>query len=362
MKTITHKEFSVLLSENSYKNDIPSSGHFELTPLCNLDCKMCYVHLQDPTVRERMLTGEQWISIMKEAIAYGMTGVLLTGGEALTHPDFWMIYEYLIQAGVNIRLKSNGILLNEENVERLSKYPPTGIEVSLYGCDSESYLAVTGKDVYDIVTENIKRVIDAGIYLRLMITPSAYMMPWTDRVMEYAKSFGVPVVVNTLLIDAYEESGREKADFDLPVEELLRIREKSNELFPPKYMPKEEEERIYSKVTKRPDISEKGLYCNAGRTCFAVGWDGAMRPCLSFPREIACGYPLKDGFEAAWKQVNQAVKNYEVPKKCHSCEYNTKCHYCPTQHGKYSHSNQCDAKVCEFWQRLWASREESKEN
>lgn len=24
---------------------IPISGSFELTPLCNLDCKMCYVHL-----------------------------------------------------------------------------------------------------------------------------------------------------------------------------------------------------------------------------------------------------------------------------------------------------------------------------
>ena len=24
---------------------IPLHGHFELTPLCNLDCKMCYIHL-----------------------------------------------------------------------------------------------------------------------------------------------------------------------------------------------------------------------------------------------------------------------------------------------------------------------------
>ena len=25
---------------------VPISGSFELTPLCNLDCRMCYVHLQ----------------------------------------------------------------------------------------------------------------------------------------------------------------------------------------------------------------------------------------------------------------------------------------------------------------------------
>ena len=37
---------------------IPLSGLFELTPFCNLDCKMCYVHLnKDQMNGRKLLTG-----------------------------------------------------------------------------------------------------------------------------------------------------------------------------------------------------------------------------------------------------------------------------------------------------------------
>ena len=85
-----------MIQERTREADVPYSGSFELTPLCNLDCKMCYVHLQDPSVRHRMLSGEQWISLIQQAIDEGMMEAMLTGGEAMTHPAFWDIYMYLI--------------------------------------------------------------------------------------------------------------------------------------------------------------------------------------------------------------------------------------------------------------------------
>ena len=43
---------------------VPISGTFELTPLCNLDCKMCYVHLRKEQMRgAQLLSTEQWKSI-----------------------------------------------------------------------------------------------------------------------------------------------------------------------------------------------------------------------------------------------------------------------------------------------------------
>lgn len=77
-----------------------------------------------------------------------------------------------------IRLKSNGILLNKTNLERLKLYPPAGIDISLYGCDSNSYTSLTGKDVFDLT-----------------------------------------VVVNTILFEANENTGRTKKSYDLTVAE-----------------------------------------------------------------------------------------------------------------------------------------------
>ena len=353
MESITLKQFTVLLNRDAYEKALPIFGAFELTPLCNLDCKMCYVHLQNPTVRNRMLRGNQWLSVMQEAIDCGLFSALLTGGEAMTHPDFWNIYMFLIDHGVSVRVKTNGILLNGQNIERFKTYPPHLIDISLYGCDSDSYLAVTGVDAYQRVVDNIRMAIDAGLCIRIMITPSGYMSPWTERVMELAKSFGVKVIVNSVLIEPDENTGRRKQDFDLTESENARIREKRDELFPLKFMSPEEENEIYGSIEKRADIQEKGLYCNGGRTSFAINWDGTMGPCLSFPRDIVCAHPLTDGFETAWHQVNECVRNYTVPDKCRSCRLNTKCHYCPTQHGKMAARHKCDPQVCSYWANVY---------
>ena len=96
MDKLPYREFLAMIKERTREADIPYIGSFELTPLCNLDCKMCYVHLQDPSVRHRMLSGEQWISLIQQAIDEGMMETLLTGGEAMTHPAFWDIYMFLI--------------------------------------------------------------------------------------------------------------------------------------------------------------------------------------------------------------------------------------------------------------------------
>ena len=113
-------------------------------------------------------------TLMDQAIAHGMMIALLTGGEAMTHPDFRKIYMYLIEQGISVRVKTNGIMLNKEAIDLFTEYPPYGVDVSLYGCDEESYSAVTGHDVFRTVSDNIRAAMKAGLHLRIMITPSSW--------------------------------------------------------------------------------------------------------------------------------------------------------------------------------------------
>lgn len=97
--------------------------------------------LADLAVKVRKLTGDQWIGLMGQAIERGMLIALLTGGEAMTHPDFKRIYMFLIEQGISVRVKTNGILLNHDMIDLFAEYPPYTVDVSLYGCDGESYRA-----------------------------------------------------------------------------------------------------------------------------------------------------------------------------------------------------------------------------
>ncbi len=356
MKTINYNKFINEAMKNARETDTPISGSFELTPLCNLDCKMCYVHLTDPTVKARMLSGDEWIALMDQAIDHGMINALLTGGECLTHPDFVKIYMYLIEQGVSVRVKTNGILLNRDMINLFTEYPPYVVDVSLYGCDGESYTAVTGHDVFETVTTNVRAAIAAGLHVQLKITPSAYMLPWVDRIMEYAKTFGAEDVnVNAMLMEANPDTDRRMEDFGMSLEENARIHRKQREMFPraPKTQTEEEAEFMGEIPEKEPHILPSGLYCNGGRTSFAVNWDGTMGPCLDFPRDVICTDVKDIGFERAWREINRGVKDYMVPEECHTCTHNTKCHYCPTQHKSLAAQHRCVAASCD-WRKLQA--------
>ena len=74
---------------------IPVSGTFELTPRCNLACRMCYIRLTPeqmaPIGRER--SAKEWLDIAQQAKDAGMTFLLLTGGEPTLRADFLEIYD-----------------------------------------------------------------------------------------------------------------------------------------------------------------------------------------------------------------------------------------------------------------------------
>ncbi len=356
MNTISYNKFIDEAMKKARETDTPISGSFELTPLCNLDCKMCYVHLTDPTMKERMLSGDQWIALMGQAIEHGMMTALLTGGEAMTHPDFRKIYLYLIEQGISVRVKTNGILLNKNAIDLFTEYPPYVVDVSLYGCDGESYKAVTGHDVFETVTTNVRAAIAAGLHVQLKITPSAYMLPWVDQIMEYAKTLGAEdVSVNVILMEANPDTDRRMEDFGLSLEENARIHRRQRELFPrtPRRQTEEEAEFMGEIPEGEPHILPRGLYCNGGRTGFAMNWDGTMGPCLSFPRDVICADVKTIGFEKAWQEVNRGVKDYVVPEECQKCSHNTKCHYCPTQHRSVAAKHLCVAASCD-WRKLQA--------
>lgn len=357
MDVVSHKQFRQMLADHAREHRIPLQGAFELTPVCNLDCKMCYVHLPEAVAKGRMLSGDEWIALMDEAISAGMIYALLTGGEALTHPDFWKIYRHLNQKGIRIQLKSNGVLLCGENLKRLREMPPDAIDISLYGCNGEAYKAVTGQDVFDRVTENIRAVQDAGIPIRIMVTPCRAMMPWVEETIRFAKSFGVQVRVNGFLTSPRKETERNLDKCGLSVEEYCYVSQITHEILQTEVSLMDEEP--IGKQEKRRAFSENGLSCAAGKSSFIVRWKGQMAPCPVFPEGMFEQKLTRLGFVEAWKQMSYEMESYEIPADCRTCELNEKCFYCPGAHGTDAGKHQCNHEFCRYKHMLESRRGDS---
>lgn len=55
---LRHINYEKYLNEKAREKGIPYAGIFELTPRCNLDCKMCYVHLTPKQMNRDEISAE----------------------------------------------------------------------------------------------------------------------------------------------------------------------------------------------------------------------------------------------------------------------------------------------------------------
>ena len=129
------------LSDKAIKNKIPLSGTFELSPICNMDCKMCYVKMTKSEVEKvgRLRTTDEWIKIAEDAREAGMLFLLITGGEPLLYKGFKELYLKLVKMGLIITINTNATLIDEEMADFFAKYPPSRLNITLYGGSNETY-------------------------------------------------------------------------------------------------------------------------------------------------------------------------------------------------------------------------------
>ncbi len=328
---------------NSRKQYVPLGGVFELTPRCTLDCKMCYVHLTEEQMKgKKELSGDVWIKIMDEAIEKGMLFALLTGGECMMHKDFRKIYLHLREKGIIITVNTNATLVNDEIIDFFVKNPPNKIKITLYGMSEDGYERVTGHRQFARVRDNILRLKNAGLNVKLAVTVCKYSYDETLDIIKFALDNGFDYTLDMAMHEANEDTGRDVNDYALTGEEIAQ---KYREI---KIM-KGKELYSYDKLEELParmDDSKvaRQLRCGAGRHSFSVKWNGMMYPCLWIqdePQNV-----LEKGFEAAWKECNRIVDEYIIPIECTQCAYYKACAPCAMRRADPNDPRHCNPEMC----------------
>lgn len=326
---------------------VPISGSFELTPLCNLDCKMCYVHLNKTQMNgAQLLSTEQWMHIMQQAIDAGMMYARLTGGECLTYSGFRELYLFLRNKGIEVVVLSNGLLIDEDTLSFFRKNPPAAIQVSLYGSDEDAYERVTGKRVFSQVLKNLRQIKAADIPLAVAVTPNAYMTDG-EQILNLLYEEQLPFNINPGLLQPRPETGRSLADANLDSYiAMLRLRSRM----------KQQELTVEADPESLPDPGGKkgdpavGVTCGAGRSAFAVDWRGNMRPCNNFPCEGEDVLSL--GFQEAWQRTNHTATHFPLPAECRGCAYEGVCKHCVAEHAAGANQGHANPSVCAMGRRM----------
>lgn len=338
------------LSFKAREKNLPISGSFELTPLCNLDCRMCYVHLQGEQMRgARLRTVDEWKDIVRQAFDAGMMYATLTGGECLTYPGFRELYGFLREKGVEVAILSNGLLMDAEMVEFFRRNPPASIQVTLYGASEEAYERVTGTRAFARVLGNLRRIQEAELPLRVAVTPNAYMTDG-EALIQLLYDEGFPFSVNAGLMQPREETGRAVADADLDayVGILKRARALRGEPVEPECDP----ESLPDPASATSD-QKKGVRCGAGAKQLFGGLAGADASLqhLSLRGRGRSRAGLRGGL-AAYKPDGAQLS--PVPPNARGCYYESVCKHCVAEHAASAKPGHASPRICQWGKRMVA--------
>ena len=338
--------FNTFVEIIAREKKVPVNGKFELTPLCNLDCKMCYVHLNSTQFRkEELLSVETWKRLIDNAHAAGMINATLTGGECLTYHGFDELYLYLRSKGIVPAVLSNGLLIDEKRIEFFKKYPPSLVQVTLYGSSDDAYENVTGHRVFKTIYHNLEMLRDSHFKVYMTLTPSVYMREDIRPLQEVAESLNIPYGINANLVIPRENTGRGLEDLDM--DQYMEIYRIWRDIRKEKLAPVDPEEI--------PDANNKGealygLQCGGGSSSFTIQYNGKMSPCPSMWQITT--EPLKDGFLEAWQQLNDKVSKYPMPAECAGCVYKDRCITCPAIHANANNPGHCDPQICKRTKKM----------
>ena len=331
---IIKKDLSKYLFSKASKSKVPLSGALEISPLCNMDCKMCYIKMTKDEMRgvgkERSV--EDWIKLAEEAKKSGTLFLLLTGGEPFLHPGFKELYIKLYKMGFILSINTNGTLINEETIEWLSKYKPMRVNVTLYGSSNETYEKLCdNKKGFSQATRGILLLKKANIPVKINSSITQYNMCDIEGIHEFGNKHELVVQATSYMYPPVrrDENAIGKNERFTPKEAAINY-VKINEL-------RMSEDKFKNNIINETntcgdlvdeyiDIEGEPMKCRAGKSTFWITWDGRMLACGMMNNIVA--YPFKDGFFESWNKIVNDTSKIRLPKECTVCKNKSNCKVC----------------------------------
>lgn len=309
-----------LMSRLSAKADalkIPLQAHLDVTWKCNERCGHCYL---DHGIGGDMTTDEIKKAFDQLAEA-GSLFLIISGGEIMLRKDIFEIVAHARSLTFDVRLKTNGILIDEDAAGRFGEMGVRRTDISIYSWRPEVHDAVTmirGSFVRSIAAARLLRSQDIEVSLSVPIMKqSSEDYP---GILALAAELGVLTKFDPMITPRLDgDSG--PLDYRVSNETLKslyrdpRLGDVEDVCAPP------------------PPVTEgvlDGHSCGAGHSAVYITPQGDVTPCVQFP--MVCGNLRRNSFAEIWNGVKfrqlRDVRVRDLPV-CSTCANSSTCSRCP---------------------------------
>ena len=327
------------LFRKAAKARIPVSGTFELSPICNFSCRMCYVRKSQAQVNSSnrsAMSLKEWIDTAEAAKQEGILYLLLTGGEPLLWPDFWALYEKLYRMGLLISINTNGSLIGRKEADRFAHMPPSRINLTLYGAGNRTYEKLChAPEAFDQVRNAVILLKSRKIPMKLNCSLTPQNAEDLEEMIRFSEKNGLIMTVAPYMFPPLRRnpdmtgqndrfSPEEAAFYHLKIYRLQNGEERYRE-----YLETIRKQAVFPLGLRKESAVDdtKGIVkCRAGRASFWVTWDGYLTLCGMMPE------PKQDlrakAFSRSWKNLTEYAESVGLPGVCERCPDHGLCRSC----------------------------------
>lgn len=311
----------------------PLEGMIELTRLCSLKCKHCYIGdarwVRDPAE----LTTAELKALLDTLHARGTLWLCFTGGEALARKDFMEIWRYAKGRGFILTLFTNATLISRRMAEFLKANPPFRVEVSIYGASEETYERVTlVKGSYRRFLAGVDNLRATGLSWSLKTVLIQDNAAELDAMRHMAEAWGVKFKfdgnINPSIGDG-RTGGKAPCATRLSPETVASVEHRD----PGRQAAVEalvEEQGAHA----RSGRGELLFSCGAGKNSFYINASGSLQMCiLTGHRGVALragGQTIDERFAHGWSRFDEIRKiKRRADSPCRTCDIALLCESCP---------------------------------
>lgn len=330
---------------------------WNLTQRCNLRCAHCYIDASYAAAASGELSREQCLQIVDDMAAVNSNALLiLTGGEPLIRKDLFDIAKHASLKGFSVVIATNGLMLNEETIQRMRHAKIVGASISIDSTDPEKhdrFRQYPGS--WKAAVRAAKLLAASGFYFSIHTSITSWNLNDIPKLINMAKELGAKAVNFFFLIctgrgeqltditpQQYESiltylaevegvsNGQIESNLPLKQEGLWTtpMGQKGGMLIRARCAPFFQ--RVIYQLNPGSPLLQSFAYrgCPAGKYYCRITPEGKLTPCPYMP--LSAGNLLERPFKEIWER-SELFSNLRTPLlkgRCRICEFSNICGGC----------------------------------
>jgi MoaA/NifB/PqqE/SkfB family radical SAM enzyme len=145
---------------------------WQLTNGCDGSCLACCEESGRGHAWKDELNREEALDLVRQIIDLGIPYVAFGGGEPMSVPHSWDIFEALAAAGIAIKLETNGLHIDEAAAARLHDLKVECVQISVDGATAATHEAMRPGTKFASAIGAIDRLAERGTFAQAVFSPT----------------------------------------------------------------------------------------------------------------------------------------------------------------------------------------------